>query len=66
MKQPKKIAGPSMQVDRWPLTESTNGPYLVSIICVAHFQGKPDVSVIKELLLDATIMLDTGEYQIAP
>lgn len=42
-----------MQVDRWPTTDNTKHPYVLSIVCVGMYDEKPDVATIVKALQDA-------------
>lgn len=50
-----------VQVDRWPLGATSEGPHVASVVLMVAFTGKPSAKDIAAALRDGATILETRE-----
>jgi hypothetical protein len=56
----KRIGDLKSQIDRWPLSDLPKSPYMVSIVTLCMFTGKPSEEDIARVLDDAACVVRDG------
>jgi len=53
----KRIGQLKSQIDRWPVSEDENTPYVLSVVTLCLFVGKPEKEDIARVMEDAAVLI---------
>jgi hypothetical protein len=57
----KRIGELKSQIDRWPLSDDKNTPYVLSIVTLCMFKAKPEKEDIARVMDDAAAVIRDGK-----